>query len=137
MRPAGWLADGLAPTPTGIDRIIAMAANAFGVAVDDLVGPGRQAWLVRCRQITMAVCREMTAASYPVIGREFGNRDHTTVIHALRRVAADPAMTALARRLADEVRKPAPLPPVPVPERHRRRPSPSALLVDRGCRWVR
>jgi chromosomal replication initiator protein len=72
------------PTP---QAIIDAAADMFGMSPEDLRGKSRRQPLVTARQICMYVFRQMTDFSYPAIGREFGDRDHTTVIHAERRVA--------------------------------------------------
>jgi len=61
-------------------------AAYFGFTVDALKGKSRQRPLVTARQIGMYVFREMTDLSYPAIAREFGGRDHTTVIHAVEKV---------------------------------------------------
>jgi len=58
----------------------------FGFPVDALRGKSRQRPLVTARQIGMYVFRELTDLSYPAIAREFGGRDHTTVIHAVEKV---------------------------------------------------
>ena len=59
----------------------------FGLSVEELRGKSRRRPLVTARQIAMYVLREMTDFSYPAIGREFGGRDHTTVIHAVEKIA--------------------------------------------------
>ena len=56
----------------------------FGWTVDDLCGKSRRRPLVTARQIGMYVFRELTDFSYPQIAEEFGGRDHTTVMHAVR-----------------------------------------------------
>ena len=58
----------------------------FGFSVEALKGKSRQRPLVQARQIGMYVFRELTDLSYPAIAREFGGRDHTTVIHAVDKV---------------------------------------------------
>jgi chromosomal replication initiator protein len=58
----------------------------FGFPIDQLKGKSRQRPLVQARQIGMYVFRELTDLSYPAIAREFGGRDHTTVIHAVDKV---------------------------------------------------
>ncbi len=68
--------------------ILDATADAFGFPVEDLCGPSRRRPLVNARQIGMYVFRELTDFSYPAIAREFGNRDHTTVIHAVDKIAA-------------------------------------------------
>ena len=55
--------------------------------LDILVGPSRRQPLVRARQTAMYLCRELTDLSLPKIGRAFGGRDHTTVLHACRKIA--------------------------------------------------
>jgi chromosomal replication initiator protein len=67
--------------------IIETTADNFGFTVDELCGPSRRRPLVQARQISMYVFRELTDFSYPAIAREFGGRDHTTVIHAVEKVA--------------------------------------------------
>ena len=62
------------------------AASYFGVTVDDLCGPSRSRVLVTARQIAMYLCRELTDLSLPKIGHAFGGRDHTTVMHADRKI---------------------------------------------------
>ena len=68
--------------------IIESTSSAFGFSIDELTGPKRQRPLVRARQIGMYAFRELTEYSYPAIGREFGGRDHTTVIHAFEKISA-------------------------------------------------
>ena len=67
--------------------ILETTADMFGMTVDDLVGKSRSRPLVNARQICMYVFRQMTDFSYPAIGREFGGRDHTTVIHAVEKIS--------------------------------------------------
>jgi chromosomal replication initiator protein len=67
--------------------ILEATASAFGFSVEDLKGPSRRRPLVNARQIGMYLFRELTDFSYPAIAREFGGRDHTTVIHAVEKVA--------------------------------------------------
>jgi chromosomal replication initiator protein len=62
--------------------ILDATAETFGFSVEDLCGPSRRRPLVIARQVGMYVFREITDFSYPAIAKEFGGRDHTTVIHA-------------------------------------------------------
>lgn len=67
--------------------ILQTTAETFGFSIDDLCGPSRRRPLVIARQISMYVFRELTDFSYPAIAREFGGRDHSTVIHAVDKIA--------------------------------------------------
>ncbi len=66
--------------------ILTEVADYFRISVDDLCGPSRSRTLVNARQIAMYLCRELTDLSLPKIGQEFGGRDHTTVMHAERKI---------------------------------------------------
>jgi chromosomal replication initiator protein len=66
--------------------IIAQTAAYFGLAIEELTGPSRGRHLVMARQIAMYLCRELTSLSLPKIGAQFGNRDHTTVMYADRKI---------------------------------------------------
>jgi chromosomal replication initiator protein len=68
--------------------VMSETAAFFGVSMDDLCGSSRSRSLVMARQIAMYLCREMTDLSLPKIGAHFGGRDHTTVIHANRKIEA-------------------------------------------------
>ena len=66
--------------------IIAQTAAYFGLSIEELTGPSRGRHLVMARQIAMYLCRELTSLSLPKIGAQFGNRDHTTVMYADRKI---------------------------------------------------
>ncbi len=66
--------------------IIAQTAAYFGLSIDDLCGSSRSRVLVTARQIAMYLCRELTDLSLPKIGQQFGGRDHTTVMHADKKI---------------------------------------------------
>ncbi|MGI8683409.1 MAG: chromosomal replication initiator protein DnaA [Mycobacteriales bacterium] len=68
--------------------IMAATASYFGLSMEDLCGSSRSRSLVNARQIAMYLCRELTSMSLPKIGQQFGNRDHTTVMHADRKIRA-------------------------------------------------
>ena len=72
--------------PVTPEDIISATSESFGFTTADLIGPSRKQPLARARQVAMYLCRELTDLSLPRIGREFGNRDHTTVLHGLDRV---------------------------------------------------
>ena len=65
-----------------IPRIQEAVSQRFGVTLDELVSPRRSQAVAYPRQVAMYLSRELTDASLPMIGKQFGGRDHTTVIHA-------------------------------------------------------
>lgn len=67
--------------------IMAQTASYFGITIDDLASPDRTRLMVTARQIAMYLCRELTDLSLPKIGDLFGGRDHTTVMHANRKIS--------------------------------------------------
>ena len=67
--------------------ILDATAEMFGFSIEELAGKSRSRPLVTARQIGMYVFRELTDFSYPAIAREFGGRDHTTVIHAVDKIS--------------------------------------------------
>ena len=73
------------PEITGA-TIMAQTAAYFSLTIDDLCGTSRSRVLVNARQIAMYLCRELTELSLPKIGQTFGGRDHTTVMHADRKI---------------------------------------------------
>jgi chromosomal replication initiator protein len=78
--PSGISAEITAPT------IMAQTAAYFSLTIDDLCGTSRSRALVNARQVAMYLCRELTELSLPKIGQTFGGRDHTTVMHADRKI---------------------------------------------------
>jgi len=66
--------------------IMAQTSAYFGLTIEDLCGASRSRVLVTARQIAMYLCRELTELSLPKIGQQFGGRDHTTVMHADRKI---------------------------------------------------
>jgi chromosomal replication initiator protein len=70
-----------------IERIQELVSDRFGVTLDELCGEKRSQNIVFPRQVAMYLSRELTDASLPKIGRQFGGRDHTTVIHATTKIA--------------------------------------------------
>ena len=75
------------PAEVSIDRIQTTVSERFGLSLDELCGDRRSQNIVYPRQVAMYLSRELTDASLPKIGREFGGRDHTTVIHATSKIA--------------------------------------------------
>jgi chromosomal replication initiator protein len=75
-------------------------AEMFGFSVEEIKGKSRQRPLVTARQIAMYVFRDLTDLSYPAIAREFGGRDHTTVIHAVEKIKS---LMGERRQIYDQV----------------------------------
>jgi len=70
-----------------IENIQKTVAQFFKVKMDDLLSSGRSRSIARPRQVAMSLAKELTNHSLPEIGKAFGGRDHTTVIHACRKIA--------------------------------------------------
>jgi len=87
--------NGMRPT---VDKIQKAAAKQFGITMDDMLSKRRARAIARPRQAAMYLAKTMTTRSLPDIGRRFGGRDHTTVIHAVKRIeelrAQDPVLNA-------------------------------------------
>ncbi len=67
--------------------IISATAEYYKLSPDDITGSGRQQAVALARQIAMHICRELTELSLPKIGMYFGNRDHTTVMYATKKIS--------------------------------------------------
>jgi chromosomal replication initiator protein len=80
-----FIPDGSGPEITA-DQIMEATSAYFGVSIEELVGQSRSRVLVNARQVAMYLCRELTDLSLPRIGQAFGGRDHTTVMHADRKM---------------------------------------------------
>lgn len=76
----------VAPTAIYISEIQQATANHFGIEVSDLISRRRTNEIVFPRQVAMYIAKTMTPRSLPEIGRRFGNRDHTTVLHAVNKI---------------------------------------------------
>lgn len=90
-----------------MDDIQEAVSTRFHVKVSDLKSRRRSKTLVQPRQIAMFLCRELTDASFPEIGRQFGGKDHTTIMHACKQVAkaveADTALRATLEGLKEQI----------------------------------
>ena len=80
------LVGGQGPRPVKIDDIQRIVTKHFGVTRQDLLSARRTRSIVRPRQIGMFLSKQLTQRSLPEIGKKFGGRDHTTVIHAIKKV---------------------------------------------------
>jgi chromosomal replication initiator protein len=70
-----------------VERIQEAIVERFGISLQELTGDRRSQSIVYPRQVAMYLCRELTDSSLPKIGKKFGGRDHTTVIHATTKIA--------------------------------------------------
>ncbi len=97
-----WLADFLRAYDrrVTIEEIKKKVAENYALKVQDLESPNRSRSIVRPRQIAMYLARLLTPRSYPEIGRRFGNRDHTTVMHAVETIQR---LTSIDPTFAEEV----------------------------------
>lgn len=75
------------PEPCSVERIQQATAEAFGLGLDELLARDRTPKVAFARQVAMYLSRELTDEGLPAIGREFGGRNHTTVLHAWRRIS--------------------------------------------------
>ena len=104
----GEVLDGLYPqtkaSARSIAEIKAAACEQFGISPDELVSPARTARVTWPRQVAMYLARELTQESLPAIGRQFGGRDHTTVLHAWRRTEKRMSTSPSSRTAVEELR---------------------------------
>ena len=109
LYPPGTPAPGTAAAPT-VERIQELTAEAFGITCDELLSHSRRPALAWPRQVAMYLAREHTGETLPAIGRRFGGRNHTTVLHAWRRtgqrIATDPEAFEAVRRLTERLHAP-------------------------------
>lgn len=100
-----WLAEQQAARAIPMNLITRQVSKYFQMHVADLKGPTRQQRVVRARGVAMFLARQWTGKSLEQVGRHYGNRDHTTVLHACRKteelMATDPAI----RQAIDDLNK--------------------------------
>ncbi|MEO1693928.1 MAG: chromosomal replication initiator protein DnaA [Pseudomonadota bacterium] len=94
------LMHGMEPRRIRIEDILKVVSRHFGVSRGDILSQRRHRSVVWPRQIGMYLAKQMTARSLPEIGRRFGNRDHTTVLHAIRKIDGEISNN---QRLKDEI----------------------------------
>ncbi len=83
------LAPERAREPCSVAAILDATATQFGVGTDSLLARDRRPTVTRARKVAMYLTRELTGQSFPEIGRGFGGRDHSTVLHAVRSVTTE------------------------------------------------
>jgi len=89
-------------TISPLEQILGQTATRLNVSVYDLLSPSRRKELVLARQVAMYLARELTGTSWPQLGQFFGGRDHTTVMHAHRKIAEQAKIDrSLAKLLRD------------------------------------
>ena len=87
------------------ELIISVVADKYGVTAEDITGKRRSREIATPRQVAMYICREMTDMSTTSIGRAFGDRDHTTVLHGCDKVADAIAADFAFKRRVEELMK--------------------------------
>ncbi|HEX6972716.1 MAG TPA: chromosomal replication initiator protein DnaA [Limnochordia bacterium] len=98
-----------AARPITIERIQKLVAEHFGLRPEEMRTKKRTRSIAFARQVAMYLAREVTDASLPQIGEEFGGRDHSTVIHACDKIraeiASDPALASTVRELTERLQQ--------------------------------
>jgi chromosomal replication initiator protein len=93
-----------------VERIQDIVVERFGISMQELTGDRRSQAIVYPRQVAMYLCRELTDSSLPKIGKKFGGRDHTTVIHATSKIAKliqeDRSVYNLVQELTARIKQP-------------------------------
>jgi chromosomal replication initiation ATPase DnaA len=99
-------------TPPSVELVQETVAAHYRIPLDQLQGTRRDRHIVLPRQVAMFLVRELTSLSLPAIGRAFGGKDHTTVLHACQKVlqlsATDSRLQRDLRLICDRLRLPAP-----------------------------
>ena len=98
------MAFGLGKQTARIAEVMSVVCEGERVTVDDLKSASRKVALVYPRQIAIRLCRELTGHSYPSIGHHFGGRDHTTALHAYRKIVSLEACNPPLAQKLDEYR---------------------------------
>ena len=97
------------PSAISVDLIIDMVSRYFNISIEDIKGKKRNASIAMARQIAMFITRDMTSLSLEDVGREFGGKDHTTVLHSIKKVESaiqiDPKMDRDISELKETIRK--------------------------------
>jgi chromosomal replication initiator protein len=103
----GGLYPSLRPRRRSVQEIQERTCQTFGLSMEELLSTKRTAPVTWPRQVAMYLARELTDQTLPAIGRAFGGRNHTTVMHACRRtaerIATDRDAYETVRRLSEEL----------------------------------
>jgi chromosomal replication initiator protein len=100
-----WLADRRLRLQPSLRTIAKLAAKYFGLRVAELISPSRRRAVVQARAIAMYLGRQLTAKSLEQLGKHFGGRDHTTVLHSYRSIEARLQSDPTTRRAVSDIRK--------------------------------
>ncbi len=93
------------PIPMTVERIIDEVARTYGITADEIRGQRRSNQISSARQVAMYVVREITGMSQSEIGKEFGGRDHSTVVYALQQVAKMLETDTLKKEMIEDILK--------------------------------
>lgn len=93
------------PVPVTIERIISEVSRTYNVTPDDIRGSKRTANISTARQVAMYAVREITGMSLEEIGREFGNRDHSTIVYAMKKMESSLQKNKGLKETVDDIIK--------------------------------
>ena len=96
---------GIEPRRVKIEDILKAVSRHFAVSKQDILSQRRHRSVVWPRQIGMYLAKQMTSRSLPEIGRRFGDRDHTTVLHAIRKIDKELEGNTRLRDELEELKK--------------------------------
>jgi chromosomal replication initiator protein len=99
------LVQGIEPRRIKVEDILRVVSRRFGVTRSDLLSPRRQRSIVWPRQVAMYLAKQLTSRSLPEIGRHFDGRDHTTVLHAVRKIERELVDNPRLKNDIDELKK--------------------------------
>jgi len=99
------LVQGVEPRRIKIEDILRIVSRHYGVSKADLLSPRRQRSIVWPRQIGMYLAKQLTSRSLPEIGRRFNGRDHTTVLHAVRKIERELTDNPRLKNEIEELKK--------------------------------
>ena len=97
------------PSAISVDLIIDMVSRYYNISVDDIKGKRRTSNIAQARQVAMFITRDMTNLSLEDVGKEFGGKDHTTVLHSIKKVEGalqiDPKLDRDISELKENIKK--------------------------------
>ena len=99
------LMKGIEPRRIKVEDILRVISKHFGVSKNDILSQRRHRSIVWPRQVGMFLAKTMTARSLPEIGRRFGGRDHTTVLHAIRKIEGELKANSRLRAELEDLKK--------------------------------